>query len=149
MKTNLFSQNFEQENKYHLSELEEAELAELEAKKSSLLEGPPKPVKDLNRLSESIKGKSTEFTSLRFGGDPRSMEDIDLIKNVSMEISVELGRTKMLVRDILRLAPGSHIALDKPPEDLVDILVNNELIARGELVTIGDDFGVRILEIVD
>ncbi len=71
-----------------------------------------------------------------------------LIMDVPMQVTVELGRTKKLIRDILELAPGSVIELDKLAGEPVDIFVNTKLIARGEVVVIDENFGVRVTEIV-
>lgn len=67
---------------------------------------------------------------------------------VPLPVIVELGRTTMLVRDIMALGPGSVIELEKAAGENVDILVNGRLIARGEVVVIEENFGVRIVEFV-
>jgi len=74
--------------------------------------------------------------------------NINLIMDVPLQVTVELGRTRKLIRDILELSPGSVIELDKLAGEAVDILVNGKLIAKGEVVVIDDNFGVRITEIV-
>ncbi len=73
---------------------------------------------------------------------------LKLIKDVEMDITVELGRTKMAVRNILSLVPGSVIELDRAAGAPVDLLVNGTLIGRGEVVVIDEEFGVRISEII-
>ena len=79
---------------------------------------------------------------------PVTDSNINLIMDVPLQVTVELGRTRKLIRDILELAPGSVIELDKLAGEAVDILVNGKLIAKGEVVVIDDNFGVRITEIV-
>ena len=79
---------------------------------------------------------------------PVTDTNINLIMDVPLQVTVELGRTRKLIRDILELAPGSVIELDKLAGEAVDILVNGKLIAKGEVVVIDDNFGVRISEIV-
>jgi flagellar motor switch protein FliN/FliY len=74
--------------------------------------------------------------------------NIDLLMDVPLPVVVELGRTTMLVRDILSIGPGSVIELEKAAGENVDILVNGRLIARGEVVVIEENFGVRIVEFV-
>ena len=74
--------------------------------------------------------------------------NIDLILDVPLEISVELGRTQKKIQDILELNSGSIIELDKMAGEPVDILVNGKIIAKGEVVVIDDNFGVRITDIV-
>ncbi len=78
-------------------------------------------------------------------GDPSSL---NLIMDVPLEISVELGRVKMMVRDVLELGSGAIIEIDKAAGEPVDVMVNGTLVARGEVVVIEDNFGVRITEIV-
>lgn len=82
------------------------------------------------------------------GGPPISPSGIDLLKDVPLHVHAELGRTKMVVKEILRLGVGSVIELEKETGDPIDILVNNKLIARGEVVEIDGNFGVRVTEII-
>jgi flagellar motor switch protein FliN/FliY len=74
--------------------------------------------------------------------------NISLIMDVSMEMTVELGRTRKLVKEILGMGEGTIIELDKLAGEPVDILVNHKLIAKGEVVVIDENFGVRVTEIV-
>lgn len=73
---------------------------------------------------------------------------IDLLLDVSLQISVELGRTRMTIGEILALKSGAVIELDKLAGEPADILVNGTLIARGEVVVVDEKFGVRVLEVV-
>lgn len=73
---------------------------------------------------------------------------LKLIRDVEMDVTVELGRTRMTVRNILGLLPGSVIELDRAAGAPVDLLVNGTLIGRGEVVVIDEEFGVRISEII-
>ena len=73
---------------------------------------------------------------------------IELLHEVEMGVTVELGRTRMLVRDILELSPGSVIELDRAAGAPIDVLVNGTLIARGEVVVIDEEFGIRITEVI-
>jgi len=73
---------------------------------------------------------------------------IELLHEVEMGVTVELGRTRMLVREILDLRPGSVIELDRAAGAPIDVLVNGTLIARGEVVVIDEEFGIRITEVV-
>ena len=79
------------------------------------------------------------------GGVPSS---IDLLRDVPLEVQAQLGKARKLVKDILKLNVGSIIELDKEAGEPVDILVNNKLIARGDVVEIDGNYGVRIIEIV-
>lgn len=73
---------------------------------------------------------------------------IDLLRDVDLQVKIELGRTKMLVEDVLKLAEGSVVELDKLAGDPVDVYVNDQLVARGEVLVLNDNFCVRINEIV-
>lgn len=73
---------------------------------------------------------------------------IDLLRDVPLTVTAELGRTKMVVREILKLGVGSVIELEKLTGEPVDILVNGKVIARGEVVAIDENFGVRITEVI-
>ncbi|MFQ5657948.1 MAG: flagellar motor switch protein FliN [Candidatus Methylomirabilales bacterium] len=79
---------------------------------------------------------------------PRQPQGIDFLLDVPLMMTVELGRAKMPVCEILHLAPGSVVELDRMVGDPVDILVNDTLIARGEVVVMGESFGVRLSHIV-
>jgi flagellar motor switch protein FliN len=74
--------------------------------------------------------------------------NIDLLLDVSMRVTVELGRTRMPLSQILELQHGSVVELDRLAGDAVDIFVNDTMIARGEVVIVDDKFGVRITEMV-
>ena len=85
-----------------------------------------------------------------FGEKPRQggHSNIDILLDVPLPITVELGRTSMTIRDILDLGPGSVVELDRVAGEPVDILVNGKLVARGEVVVIDENFGVRVVDIV-
>ncbi|MCL2639677.1 MAG: flagellar motor switch protein FliN [Phycisphaerales bacterium] len=73
---------------------------------------------------------------------------INLLKDVDLNVKIELGRTKMLIEDVLKLTEGSVVELDKLAGDPVDVFVNDQLVARGEVLVLNDNFCVRINEIV-
>jgi len=73
---------------------------------------------------------------------------IDLLADVDLDVTIELGRTEMLVEDVLRLGRGSVVELDKLAGDPVDVYVNGRLVARGEVLVLNDNFCIRISEIV-
>jgi len=89
-----------------------------------------------------------QFANLGFGHSAQESGNIGLIMDVYMELTVELGRTKKLIKDILGIGEGTIIELDKLAGEPVDILVNHKLIAKGEVVVIDENFGVRVTEIV-
>lgn len=73
---------------------------------------------------------------------------IDMLGDVDLQVTVELGRTEMLVEDVLKLGNGSVVELDKLAGDPVDVFVNGRLVARGEVLVLNDSFCIRISEIV-
>ena len=75
-------------------------------------------------------------------------ENIDLIMDVPLEVSAVLGRTRKSIKDILEFAPGKIIELDKLAGEPIDIMVNQKLVAKGEVVVIEESFGIRITEII-
>lgn len=81
-------------------------------------------------------------------GEMVSAESIELIKDVPLEVTVELGRTSKSISDILEFAPGTIIELDKIAGEPIDVLVNGKFVAKGEVVVIEESFGVRIMEII-
>lgn len=80
---------------------------------------------------------------------PAAAAGIDLLRDVNLQVRIELGRTRMLVEDVLRLAPDSVVELDKAAGDPVDIYVNGRHIARGEVLVLNDAFCVRVSEIIE
>lgn len=74
--------------------------------------------------------------------------DFDLILDIPLDVSVELGKVRMLVNSLLQLGQGSIIELDKPVGEPLEIYINNKLIARGEVVVVEEKFGIRVTDIV-
>jgi len=74
--------------------------------------------------------------------------NLSLILDIPLQVTVELGRTKMTIKDLLRLGEGSVIELPVPAGDPLDILVNQKPIAKGEVVVVNEKYGVRILSII-
>jgi flagellar motor switch protein FliN/FliY len=75
--------------------------------------------------------------------------NLDILLDVNIPVSVEVGGTHMPVAEILKLVPGSIVALEKKAEEPVDLRVNGKLVARGEVVMVDDTYGLRITQIVD
>ena len=100
-------------------------------------------------ISEDLPFAQAEVgqTTQRFGGDDGA--GIDRLLDIPLEISVELGRVKMLVKDVVELGTGSIVEIEKAAGEPVDVLVNGRLVARGEVVVIEDNFGVRVTEILN
>ncbi len=89
------------------------------------------------------------FGQLGNGPKGDGKRNLDLLLDVEIPIAVEVGRTQMTLDEVLRLVPGSVIALDKKAEEPVDLRVNGKLVARGEVVLVDDSYGLRITQIVD
>jgi flagellar motor switch protein FliN/FliY len=119
-------------------EIDQAALEELlleEAPAASMTSGPLIQEIELEQL-------------LPFDGDPESDTDIGLLLEVPLSISVELGRTSLTIRELLALGQGSILQLDRHAGEPVDVLVNGKRLARGEVVVIDEDFGIRVTEVV-
>jgi len=82
------------------------------------------------------------------GGEQATARNFDLLLDIPLEVTVELGRTRMALRELLALAAGSVVELAKLAGDPLDVLVNGKLVARGEAVMVNDKFGVRLTDIV-
>jgi flagellar motor switch protein FliN len=74
--------------------------------------------------------------------------DMDFLLDIPLEVTVELGRTRMLIKDLLQLGQGSVVELQKIAGEPMEILVNNKLVARGEVVVVNEKFGVRLTDII-
>lgn len=97
----------------------------------------------------NVNIQPAQFQSFAAGqGEMVSAESIELIKDVPLEVTVELGRTNKSISDILEFAPGTIIELDKIAGEPIDVLVNGKFVAKGEVVVIEESFGVRIMEII-
>lgn len=101
------------------------------------------------RMTSEPVVRSVEFGQLGYPAGNVQKSGVDLIMDVNVHVSVELGRSVMQVRDVLGLGPGSVVELDKHAGEPVEVVVNNKMVARGEVVVIDENFGVRITEIVN
>jgi flagellar motor switch protein FliN/FliY len=109
------------------------------------------PAEDVQTASPSLADFSTpvESAPAAAGGNGNSQpESIDMLMDVNLQFTVELGRTSMPVRQILELQNGSVVELDRIAGDAVDVYINEHLMARGEVVVVDDKFGVRITELI-
>ena len=88
------------------------------------------------------------------GGAPASrpsagpVQSLDFILDIPLKVTVELGRAKMAIRDILQLAQGSVVELSKFAGEPLEVLINDKLIARGEVVVVNEKFGIRLTDII-
>ncbi len=76
------------------------------------------------------------------------VQTLDFILDIPLKVTVELGRTKMMIRDILQLAQGSVVELSKFAGEPLEVLVNDKLVARGEVVVVNEKFGIRLTDII-
>ena len=96
---------------------------------------------DLNEFEESAEQSPEEQLEER-------MKKLDMILDIPLKVSVELGRTRMLVNDLLQLGQGSVIELSKLAGEPLEVLVNEKLVARGEVVVVNEKFGIRLTDII-
>jgi len=111
---------------------------------------PPPGDDDADRHLRAVPAPVAQpvaFPSLDEAGPIPGGSDISLLLDVPLQVTVELGRTQMRIRDVLELVPGSIVELDKLAGEPVDVLVNGKQIARGEVVVIDEEFGVRITDV--
>jgi len=78
----------------------------------------------------------------------RDMKNLEFLLDIPLKISVEVGRTSMLIKDLLQMREGSIVELDKLAGEPLDVYVNSRLIAKGEAVLVNDKFGIRLTEVV-
>ncbi len=102
----------------------------------------------LNELSEGMESSSAGSSGRVGGGGGVKDRNLDLILDIPLKVTVELGRTKMPVSELLNLTQGSVIELAKLAGEPMEVLVNDKLIARGEAVVVNEKFGVRLTDII-
>jgi flagellar motor switch protein FliN/FliY len=90
-----------------------------------------------------------DVPELGAGAPAGAARDLRLLADVQVELAVEIGRVKLPLRELLSLAPGAVLELDRAADAPVDVLVNGCLVARGEVVVIDGEFGVRVTAVVD
>ena len=97
---------------------------------------------------------SGDFTPAQGGGAPGAkapqnpVQSLDFILDIPLKVTVELGRSKMAIKDVLQLAQGSVVELSKFAGEPLEVLVNDKLIARGEVVVVNEKFGIRLTDII-
>lgn len=102
----------------------------------------------VDESGDELSTKGVIFETLSPQQTEEQKQDINLILDIPIDLSVELGRTKMAIKDLLNLTQGSVIALDGLAGEPLDILINGYLIAQGEIVVVGDNYGIRITDII-
>ncbi len=101
---------------------------------------------NITSLTAALEAEATESAPTK--KDDRRDRNLDLILDIPLKVTVELGRTKMLVSELLNLGQGSVIELNKLAGEPMEVLVNDKLVARGEAVVVNEKFGVRLTDII-
>jgi flagellar motor switch protein FliN/FliY len=99
-------------------------------------------------MSEEKKAEVTNAQEAKSSEEGVGGTDLDFILDIPLELSVELGKTKMLIHDLLQLGQGSVIELSKLAGEPLEIYINRKLVARGEVVVVNEKFGVRLTDII-
>ena len=123
----------------------------------------------MDMMRQSLESQQQQLQELRMSSGPKKIkvqpqhqpnlstqdmqdggteDNLEMMMDVPMEISVEIGRTRKMVKDILELNKGSLVVLDKLAGEQVDLFVNGQCIAKGDVVVVDDNFGIRITEIL-
>jgi len=112
---------------------------------AALAESKPEPAPN-NNIAEPPAAQATAFAELTPGGGLPS--DLNMVLDIPVQLTVELGRTRIPIKNILQLAQGSVVELDTLAGEPMDVLVNGYLIAQGEVVVVNEKFGIRLTDIV-
>ncbi len=105
-------------------------------------------IKDTQSLEGEPKKEKSKTNKADEGPSPRETSNIDFLLDIPLEITIELDRTTMLINEMLKLGQGSIIELSKFAGETLDVLANQRLIAKGEVVVINDKYGIRLTEII-
>ena len=105
-------------------------------------------LQDVEDSLRGAKANTYRFEELVGDGGPPEKVSMDLLRDVNLDIKIELGRTRMSLEEILHLRRGSVVTLDKLAGDPVDVYVNGRLVARGEVLVLNDNFCVRVAELI-
>ena len=107
---------------------------------------------DLNAVT-SPSDDASGFTETPLSGISRSRvnaprENVDMLLDIELDVTIELGRTDLSIKRILEMGPGSIVELNRMAGEPVDLLVNNKVVAKGEVVVVDENFGIRIVSLV-
>jgi flagellar motor switch protein FliN/FliY len=98
--------------------------------------------------SAQPKANPAPVAQLDDDGSPRKDVDLDMVMDIPVTISMEIGRTRIPIRNLLQLSQGSVVELDRLAGEPMDVLVNDTLIAHGEVVVVNDKFGIRLTDVI-
>ena len=122
--------------------------AEADPWAEALAEQAAAPVAEGQPVAAPRNAGADVFQPLSANADGVNARDLEMIMDIPVKLSVELGRTRLTIKQLLELAQGSVVELDGLPGEPMDILINGYLIAQGEVVVVEDKFGIRITEII-
>jgi len=125
--------------------LKESTQAQSEGEEKS---GQSEAKKEVIETKPTPSSQPMTFKELSPARGVEAPQELDFILDLPLEVSVEIGRTKMQIKDLLKLTQGSIIELERVAGEPVDIYVNGKLMAKGEVVVVNDRFGVRVTEII-
>ncbi|MCA9190213.1 MAG: flagellar motor switch protein FliN [Planctomycetales bacterium] len=131
-----------------------AHVGDLEAKADAILKGAEAAIEQFDTPEQAKQGRTKKapqpfrLEDLVGNEGPPDKCSIDLIRDVDLDLRVELGRTEMLLEDVLKLRRGSVVTLDKLAGDPVDLFVNGRLVAKGEILVLNDNFCVRVAQLI-
>lgn len=109
-------------------------------------EGPlrgmdPNDIQEISSIADDVKAGDDALNKLK-------VQNLDFILDIPLKVTVELGRTSVVIKDLLQLGQGSVLELDKLAGEPLEILVNGKLVAKGEVVVVNEKFGIRLTDII-
>ncbi|MEO8338975.1 MAG: flagellar motor switch protein FliN [Nitrospirota bacterium] len=96
----------------------------------------------------TVPATPASFPSIEGKGAAPAPKNIDFILDIPMQVTVQVGSTRMVIRELLQLGQGSVIELEKLAGEPMEVLVNNKLVARGEVVVVNEKFGIRLTDVI-
>ena len=109
---------------------------------------PDEPITDSDKSAAMPESDAPQKSNSRGAAEDKPTGNMEFLLDIPLEISVELGRTKILINELLKLGQGSVLELSKLAGETLEILANRKLIARGEVVVVNEKYGIRLTEII-
>lgn len=103
--------------------------------------------KSIDQATQAVAIQAVQLDELQAGKPGADPIGLNGLLDVSVRVTVEIGRTRMTLGELVKLGPGSLVELDRELHEPADVLVNGKIVARGEIVTVGDSYGVRITSV--
>lgn len=101
----------------------------------------PKDLQEIRNIADNVQAGDDALNKLK-------VQNLDFILDIPLKVTVELGRTSVVIKDLLQLGQGSVLELDKLAGEPLEILVNGKLVAKGEVVVVNEKFGIRLTDII-